>query len=564
MAKTKIAFFGLTGCEGCEFQLLSLDEQLLDLFQDFEITHWRLMREDQKEDFDIAFVEGAATTPDHIKILKKIRQTSKTVVALGACALTGNVFAQLSPEQRKKLAPQIYNSQYRLKAEFLEPIEKFIKVDLKIPGCPPNLEMFKQFLAKLKKEITDSKIQDVKPPEYVAKIEGHGRLEIDFDQKMVNFQVEESERLIEGLLLGKDYHQAPFINARICGICPIAHNLCSWKAIEAALSTKPSTETKILRELLLSAQIIKSHLLHLFFLVLPDHAHLNNSLELSQKYPAEFHLMLNIKRVTEKILTSIGGTTSFPTNTCLGGFIKPPTLDQLLPFQHEITEVLDEALDLISLFAKLEPIALTTPVSFLTSAPINNHYPLYRSQLTPQIKEIVLNDSTAKRGLLPNGDVVKVGALARMAKYSQFLNPQAKKVLLEHQLNYHNPYLNNLAQAIEILHFLEEISKQIEVLKALDLKKSQGIKDFKVTEEVRGQACLEAPRGILIHQVKLSPEGKITNYNIIPPTQINLAALEKEAQQLVKEEKKLSEKEIRKEIEKLIRAFDPCITCAVH
>ena len=46
-------------------------------------------------DFDIAFIEGAVTTKEHINLLKQIRETSKVVVVLGACAISGNIFAQL-------------------------------------------------------------------------------------------------------------------------------------------------------------------------------------------------------------------------------------------------------------------------------------------------------------------------------------------------------------------------------------------------------------------------------------------------------------------------------------
>ena len=78
-------------------------------------------------------------------------------------------------------------------------------------------------------------------------------------------------------------------------------------------------------------------------------------------------------------------------------------------------------------------------------------------------------------------------------------------------------------------------------------------------------AYIEAPRGILFHSVKIGADGKITDYNIIPPTQINLASLEKEADELMrKNKKKISSSELKKQIEQLIRAFDPCITCAVH
>lgn len=564
MAKTKIALFDLTGCEGCEFHLLSLNELLLDIFQDFEITNWRLLSENQRKDFDIAFIEGAATTNEHVKLLKKIRETSKMVIALGSCAINGNIFAELDPERRQKLAPKIYDKNYQLKAKFLEPIGKFIKIDAIVPGCPPDLEKFKDLLKEIKGQKITSKIKSVLPPDYVAKIEGHGRLKINFSQKKAEFEIEESERLVEGLLLGKEFRHAPFINARICGICPIAHNVCSWKALENALDIKVSEETILLRELLLCAQIVKSHLLHLFFLVLPDFAHLKSSIELAKKYPAEFHLMLNIKRVSEKALKIIGGTTAFPINTTLGGFIKPPQGENLLKLRDSIYEVIDEAQDLIGLFAGFEVSTIESPVSFLTTNPSDGLYPLYQSQVTPKMKEVIQAHSTAKLALLPNGRVVKVGALSRMAKFSNLLNPKAKKARGQIQLDYKNPYHNNLAQAIEILHYLEEMEKLITRVSKMDLSKSRGVKKATITKPVQGEACLEAPRGILIHQVKLDKEGKIAAYNILPPTQINLASLEKEAQQLVQEKANHNQEKLEEEVEKLIRAFDPCITCAVH
>jgi len=564
MAKTKIAIFDLTGCDGCEFHLLSLNELLLDFFQDFEITNWRLLSEKETADFDIAFIEGAVTTPQQIKLLKQIRATSKMVVALGACAISGNIFAELSKEKRKKLAAKIYNKNYQLKAKFLEPVENFIKVDKKIPGCPPDINLFKKFLTELKKEKVVSKIKKVVPPDFTAKIEGHGTLKINFKQKKVKFEVEESERLVEGLLLDKDYQQAPFITSRICGICPVAHNLCSWSAIENALGINVPSETIILRKILLTGQMIKSHLLHLFFLVLPDYANTRSAIELSKKYPAEFHLMLNLKRIADKILETIGGAASFPFKTGLAGFKTLPNIDELWAIKSAIFEVIDEAQDLIKLFANLPLPQLKTNLQLTSTQPANNSYPYYPGIFTQTIKEIVKKDSPAKWGVLKNNQIIKVGALARLNHFSTALHPKAQQALKELSIDFNNPFNNNLAQVIEILHFLEETINLIEEIIKKDLNRAKSIETTKLpTKTITGQACLEAPRGILCHRVKINPQGKIVKYNIIPPTQINLAALENEAQELIKQRRNSAE-QIKKEIEQLIRSFDPCITCAVH
>lgn len=565
MAKTKIAIFDLTGCEGCEFHLFSLDEMLFDFFQDFEITHWRLLSEDKKADFDIAIIEGAVTTKEHIKMLKDIRETSKIVVALGACAISGNIFAELSPEKRKLMAAKIYNKDYKLKAEFLEPVEKFIKVDLKIPGCPPDINLFRKFLEKIKKEKVSSKIKEVVRPDFTAKIEGHGILRINFKEKTAEFEIEESERLVEGLLLGKDFKLAPFITSRICGICPIAHNLCSLSALENALEIKISKETEILRKILVAAQTIKSHVLHLFFLVLPDYAGIESAIELSKKYPAEFHLMLNLKRAADDILKVIGGSSAFPTTTAVGGFLKKPKMEDLLSVRDSIFEVIDEAQDLIKLFSNLNFPEIKVDTEFITTQPSDNSYPFYPGKLSQRIKTIVKKDSPVKLGVLESGKVVKVGALARLFNFSNYLTPKAKAAFKKFEFELKNPFNNNLAQAIETLYFLEETINLIDGLKNKELENSKSVeKGILPKKTASGRACLEAPRGVLSHQVKIDSQGKIIGYSIVTPTQINLSSLEKEIQVLIKRDKKISQKEQEDEIEKLIRAFDPCITCAVH
>jgi coenzyme F420-reducing hydrogenase alpha subunit len=335
-------------------------------------------------------------------------------------------------------------------------------------------------------------------------------------------------------------------------------------AIENAFSIQVSQETIILRQLLSAAQTIKSHMLHLFFLALPDYAGLKSSIELSTKYPAEFHSMLNVKKVADELLTVIGGTSAFPTDTTVGGFIKPVDIKQLLAISTEISNVIDEAQDFISLFNDIKTPDLNVNTKLATITPRTKSYPFYLGTFTQTIKEVVQAHSTAKLGLLGN-KVIKTGALARLNYYSDNLAIRAKKAFKNINLDLKNPFNNNTAQTVEILHLLENSMALIYKLINKNLKNSVVVTEQKLPRKiVSGQAALEAPRGILIHKVKISPQGTILSYNITPPTQINLASLEKEAQKLIKQQKNLSQEEVKKQIQELIRAFDPCITCAVH
>jgi sulfhydrogenase subunit alpha len=274
--------------------------------------------------------------------------------------------------------------------------------------------------------------------------------------------------------------------------------------------------------------------------------------------------MLNLKQVADDILTVIAGSSAFPTNTALGGFIVPPQIDKLSAIKEQIYDVLDEAEDLVKLFSELTYPKVETSLKFLTIASPKIKYPLYQSKTPAKIKEIIFNESTSKLGVLPNGETVKVGALARLASASARLNPMARRLFEKYAPNVNNPFSNNLAQAIETLHFLETSIKLIEHLEQGDLLQSAIQQPQKITRQQKGIASLEAPRGTLTHEILLNPDLTVARYNIIPPTQINLAALRVEADAFLAQNKNLSEEQTKRELEKLIRAFDPCITCAVH
>lgn len=101
--------------------------------------------------------------------------------------------------------------------------------------------------------------------EYIAKIEGHGAIHVDRDKNEAKLKVLEGERLFEGMLEGRTAEESHWITPRICGVCPISHNLASVMACENAFGITPNETTVLLRKLMMAGQIIQSHFLHLFF-----------------------------------------------------------------------------------------------------------------------------------------------------------------------------------------------------------------------------------------------------------------------------------------------------------
>ena len=71
--KTKIALLDLTGCSGCEVNLLRLGSDFVDLAQDFEITNWRMLQTDKAVDYDVVFVEGFACNDEQVELLRILK-----------------------------------------------------------------------------------------------------------------------------------------------------------------------------------------------------------------------------------------------------------------------------------------------------------------------------------------------------------------------------------------------------------------------------------------------------------------------------------------------------------
>lgn len=159
MSQPKIAIFDLTDCEGCELQFLSLKEKLLDFTQDYEIANWRLVQPDNGllPKIDVAIVQGTVITEKDKLMLQKVREKTKILVALGECARTGWIPAWVKKENRHEAVKYVYGESYRPQAIDALPLKSVVKVDLELPGCPPDLKVLEEFLEKIPETIQKSK-----------------------------------------------------------------------------------------------------------------------------------------------------------------------------------------------------------------------------------------------------------------------------------------------------------------------------------------------------------------------------------------------------------------------
>ena len=161
MSKLKLATVWLDGCSGCHMSILDMDERLLEIADFVDIVYSPIVDTKQYPDYvDIALVEGAVASVDDEKKIKKIREHTKLLVAMGDCAVAGNV-----PSMRNPIGPAaILNRAYIENASAqqqipcvvvpmlltkVRPIHEFVKVDVFLPGCPPSADTFHTALVAL-------------------------------------------------------------------------------------------------------------------------------------------------------------------------------------------------------------------------------------------------------------------------------------------------------------------------------------------------------------------------------------------------------------------------------
>jgi len=141
MSKPRVAIFDFACCEGCQLQIVNLEEEILDLIGAVDVVEWREAMTESSEQYDIAIIEGSITRPEDEERIKKIRERAKVIVAIGACATIGGINKLKNNFDLDEVRECVYGDAGRM--EHLETgqtkgVDEVVKVDYKVHGCPMN------------------------------------------------------------------------------------------------------------------------------------------------------------------------------------------------------------------------------------------------------------------------------------------------------------------------------------------------------------------------------------------------------------------------------------------
>jgi len=413
---------------------------------------------------------------------------------------------------------------------------------------------------------------------HIAKMEGHAGFMasvLNGDVKSAKIEVQEGIRLIEGVLVGRQYKDMPIVAQRICGICPVVHNLTAIKSLENAMGVVVTPETEKLRSVLEHAQIIHSHALHLFFLSLADYLDIDNDIKLVKDYPEETKKAIRIREYGMEIVRVIGGRVVHPLTNEVGGFKKAPDAEELKKIVASTPAVLKEALELGEFFRNIKLPEFSRKTEYVCLGK-GGEYAIYDGDIVSSyglhvpvknfeenFAELEKQQEVIKK-VEHDGQSYMVGAIARININRDRLRPFAHEYLESLKLEFpdYNPFHNVLAQMTEVIHSIEQSAKLIKELLYSDMNQVL-TRQYQVKAGI-GVAAVEAPRGTLYYHVEVDANGYIKNVNIITPTAQFLANLEDDVIEYIPTIIKLSDTVRQRKLRAFIRAYDPCISCAVH
>ena len=416
--------------------------------------------------------------------------------------------------------------------------------------------------------------------EHLTRVEGHGNIILNAKNgkvEKVQWQVSEAPRFFESFVRGRPYNELSHITSRICGICSIGHSLASLNTTEAAMGIETTEQTETLRRMAIHAENLQSHVLHVGYLVAPDLLGAPSVVPLASSHPGPVLKIIGLHRLANEYSNLICGRTVHPISLIPGGFSHIPNEKQLKGLRKKLVDAIPDVVAVAEVVLanahKLPNFKRETEFVALTA---DDEYAIYDGDIGSTdggrwpvdkyleiTNEFVVPHSTAKY-TKHKRESYMVGALARFNLNYPKLSPMAKEWAGKFKLASvsHNPFMNNVAQLVEIVHSFEDSIAQIDKL----LEKGVNVDErpkFQV-KPGRGVGAVDVPRGILFHDYTYNEKGICTKANCIIPTNQNHNNINQDFQAFAPTIIDKPEKEIELLMEMLVRAYDPCISCSTH
>ncbi|SDN87908.1 hydrogenase large subunit [Desulfonauticus submarinus] len=414
----------------------------------------------------------------------------------------------------------------------------------------------------------------------VTRIEGHLKVEVEVkDGKVVDAHCFGGMfRGFENILVGRDPRDASQLTQRICGVCPTAHATASVRALDDAFNVKLTTNGRIARNLILGANYLQSHILHFYHLAALDYVkgpdvapfiprYSNPDLRLDPKTNQvgvdQYLKALEIRRICHEMVALLGGKMPHVQGMVVGGTTEIPTADKIVGYLWRFKKVKEfienEYLPLIYQLAGAYPDLLETGKGWKNVIsygvfPLNDEETEFLlkpgvftdgkdySLDTKKIKEYVryswfddadtglhpsqgrTNPKPGKKGAYSfikapryNNKPHEAGPLARMWVTNPELSPVAQKAGFKRMRDLGEKAFSILGRHVARAEEAYRVAKAIEKWLTEIKPGAETYVKAPVPKEGEGLGLTEAPRGSLLHYVKIK-DSVIENYQVVAAT----------------------------------------------
>jgi len=425
------------------------------------------------------------------------------------------------------------------------------------------------------------------------RIEGHADVKIllqNDEISLVNFEFK-IYRGFENFLTGKKLLDIPKIVSRVCGLCYASQAIASCKAIEDIYNIKVSEQTKLLRRILMTGELIKSHSMNFFFQTLPD---LLNIFNINQKTTTAYDLINYDPQLTTYIYELIkigndinnlfGGRSVHLISLIPGGIIYSPSKKNLSiakkKFQNALINlewIIEKFIELFS--HQLPPKEFDAPNLIYLGLSDFKSYNRYSGKLSfkednKNMIEFEKQNYSSYFGKEPdlrgidfyfdNKKNVIVGPFTRY-NITENYGTDEIQTYLEY---FDKPWKNNIlfANFIRLLEMYIESLQSLQILDDHNLSTKQVLPSLNSVKNLDGIGVIEAPRGTLLHHYYINNHNSIDRIKLFVATEFNIPLIN---EMITNYAKVLFEKTgdinlVKNNVQRIIRAFDPCVSCATH
>lgn len=445
----------------------------------------------------------------------------------------------------------------------------------------------------------------------LTRISGFMEIDVTIDQNQVVDAKTKGNlfRGFEQMLVGRSPFDAVYFTQRICGICSAAHSMASSHALEDALNIEPMEQGNYLRDIIHCCEFLQNHIRHFYQYTVPDFVKIEqNSLfqtdhddfrlpkNMNDRISQHYFDSLKFSRLAHQMLAVLGGKAPHNHGVFIGGITTQATAEKvvhidsilvriarfidekMIPDVYDIARFYEDYFRMgggygnlltygaFNYYKELGTLYVDPLVSTMGSVETFDESKIQEKIDYAYFKSITNSNQPNEEVTEPDMDKEKAYSWVKAPRYKGLpfeVGPLARLILS-------GAYNNGISAMDRTIARVLETKKITEIMKILLQQIIPGVdvqKKYELPASASGRGLLDTTRGALGHWLKIQDK-KISFYQIITPSTWDFSTRDDQGYRGTAEEAligtPIQNPDKPAEIGRILRSFDPCMSCATH